>query len=947
MELTKKEYNKIKSLISKSFNLEFEIRLWDSITKKTTIDKNGFFDILKSLKFASIYGGLNLKEVKNQSLDIKIDESNNKIKDIRVSIEGIESIKKHWLNVDNDNSLSYTIMEKKRLEIYDLENYDLRFSISQEKAYDDKNNYIRNNLINDDKNMKYYRFKNRYSFNTSDGYFRYDLTESKSSSGLTFKKSGTINTLPTYEIEMEYIGNSNNVDDIFQKMVSNIGILLQYHQKSNYLVKKDEIYNILSGYNYLTETSNNGKAFSSIVVNPFTLLREHMDIKNPDNIINNYSVSYKADGQRNFLFVSKTGMMYLINNKFHVRKIGYEDKAWSNSLIEGEYVYELGLFLAYDMLFNNGKDIRKLNYISYDSKMNTRIKNMSQFISDYLEKINDNKEKYIKITSKKVLIGKDIFKLANDLWINRDMKPFNSDGLIFTPINVPYLKNKLTGKIFKWKPVHLNSIDFMIKTEKNNGKEIINIDTDEEGNTIKYKICTLFVDGGNSKNIVFNPPKMDDNISRAMIPLSTNNNMMAIDPFTGRIEEFNDGQIIEFVYNKNSKYYWKPIRVRHDKISGNYVTIANNNWYSIINNISINAITTGNMDWMSISQTSVTSVSNINKNQDNKGLETQSNNVYYVEKKDGIRSNMAKFHNDIKSQLFQQVAPGGGKILEFGSGKAGDIHKWRASKYAEVVGIELFMNNIKQANERYKNMKGNKPKMTFILGSYGELIYPDFDAALSENGKKIMANVMSSKYSFDTVSCQFSIHYLFKDEISVRKVLQNVTDSLKIGGYFIGTTFDGERVFNMLKNKTIIVGGDDDDDPEWTIRKTFSNRMSFNVSRPNYGKEISVYVKSIGTENSEYLVNFDNFDKLLREYGFEKVRVEGFAKIYDNYLNDEKLDPIFADLLKSMSEYEKQYSFLNNIFIYRKIKMSPDKVKIKLMNKIKKGKKKFKIKIVK
>ena len=40
------------------------------------------------------------------------------------------------------------------------------------------------------------------------------------------------------------------------------------------------------------------------------------------------------------------------------------------------------------------------------------------------------------------------------------------------------------------------------------------------------------------------------------------------------------------------------------------------------------------------------------------------------------------------------------------------------------------------------------------------------------------------KQGFDTVSCQFSIHYFFKNEESLDMLLENVSNSLKEGGKF-------------------------------------------------------------------------------------------------------------------------------------------------------------------
>ena len=42
----------------------------------------------------------------------------------------------------------------------------------------------------------------------------------------------------------------------------------------------------------------------------------------------------------------------------------------------------------------------------------------------------------------------------------------------------------------------------------------------------------------------------------------------------------------------------------------------------------------------------------------------------------------------------------------------------------------------------------------------------------------------------------------------------------------------------------------------WRIEKKYKSKMAFGEKRPNLGKEIDVFVKSIGVVHKEYLVNF-------------------------------------------------------------------------------------------
>ena len=55
------------------------------------------------------------------------------------------------------------------------------------------------------------------------------------------------------------------------------------------------------------------------------------------------------------------------------------------------------------------------------------------------------------------------------------------------------------------------------------------------------------------------------------------------------------------------------------------------------------------------------------------------------------------------------------------------------------------------------------------------------------------------KKGFDIISSQFSIHYYFKDELTLRTYIQNISENIKKGGFFIGTCYDGMKVFQMLE----------------------------------------------------------------------------------------------------------------------------------------------------
>ena len=53
---------------------------------------------------------------------------------------------------------------------------------------------------------------------------------------------------------------------------------------------------------------------------------------------------------------------------------------------------------------------------------------------------------------------------------------------------------------------------------------------------------------------------------------------------------------------------------------------------------------------------------------------------------------------------------------------------------------------------------------------------------------------------FDLVSTQMAIHYMFESEAKLRAYLRNVTDRLRPGSYFVGTTIDADELVYRVRS---------------------------------------------------------------------------------------------------------------------------------------------------
>lgn len=587
----------------------------------------------------------------------------------------------------------------------------------------------------------------------------------------------------------------------------------------------------------------------------------------------------------------------------------------------------------------------------------------------------------------------NIFKSCKELLDGMDdgsMFDYETDGLIFTPINksvgsdkLGVLEHQKTWKhSFKWKPPEFNTIDFLVITKKSEtGKDIIKHlfqDGSDMGknknNLVQYKTielrvgfnpkqhgfinpCQDVIDGNfpgsvdyddrEYKPVPFFPtePSPNFNVHLCNIPL-TNGNMFIED----NTETFEDKTIVEFKYVKeNDKYMqWVPIRVRHDKTAdyrsgnrnfGNAYHVANGVWKSIHNPI------TSKM----LSGTGV--------------FDLENSEVYYKQstKKTTTRG-LRDFHNKfIKTLLIKNASKNKETLIDMSVGRGGDLFKWHQSDLEFVLGIDLSKMNLENRKDgacarylKYKSKHRKAPTCLFINGNSG-LNLRNGSGIIDAKGKQIMNAVIGKgskdkevlgkiayqnhgigREGFDVVSNMFSTHYFFENVEMLNEYLRNISENCKINGYFIGTCYDGNKVFNMLRNKTYgeseyIV---ENQEKVWEIKKMYSNE-TFPADMTGVGMRVDVYQESINKMFPEYLVNFDYFKEVLELYGFDMIDadeckqfgvftgVDSFQRLFNKMKNDVENKEIHIKKIGealNMTDYEKQVSFLNNYFIFKKVR---------------------------
>lgn len=955
------------------------------------------------------------------------DVGKNKTRYIRTEVYGFNAVQSFCRENDlkkiNKSFVSfmikqpyYTKKENKTKEIYesiDFKDFNFKVSYNTEESFS-YDSLTANTILNEWSNIsKTFRYIHRYSFVHPDFPVQIDMSIVKSSryAEKTTDDANLFSAMPSYEVEIEVDQNKFDENTTPEQLLKQIRMIIKYVmagiQDTDYPISYREQNDVINKYITLIDVEPEQIPSNKLFIgpSPITLQTENIldnnNTTNVPNIRSGYTVTDKADGERRLLYIADNGLIYLIGTNMQVIFTGIKtaNKNIFNSLLDGEIIYYdkkkkyINLYAAFDIYYINGKDYRS-NVFSSNSKdvtssrlnlMKDVVRNLS--IKPIVKNSLDHMEVVVKTFYIKNDIKNDIFKACKSV-LDTESR-YITDGLIFTPSELGVgsgkkgeagPKQKITWKqTFKWKPPQYNTIDFLVRTKKDNNNDDIvkqsqysGVITDGGFDNSEYKVVILNC-GANKTNIypydlvlkgetlkqekynkqedTYEPIQFyptnpyDENAGIANIAITSDKLM-----FTEEKEVFVDNTIVEFRYDidKNEGWRWIPLRVRYDKTNelrqkiknyGNSYTVANNNWHSIHNPITADMLSTGENIPSNIIDDDVYYNNNNNK------------------REKSYTYNLRIYHNNIKNKLITSVSNKNDILIDYACGKAGDLSKWNNAHLKFVFGIDVSEDNIKNklngACARFLEQK-QKKKITnleclFVYGNSSQNIKSgDFskvkltqriaksvfgiseieeegeieEGVVDNNiGKGVSNQFGIGKDGFNVSSCQFAIHYFFKDKTDLYNFIRNVSECTAVDGYFIGTCYDGESIFNKLRNlkKDENIFLEKDGTKIWEIVKKYDS-TTFDADETSLGLTISVFQESINKMFDEYLVHFTYLVKVLEEFGFILLPDEDAQKIGFN--SGSALFKYINDLTNEMGRgsNEEKISFLNRYFIFKKIK---------------------------
>lgn len=796
----------------------------------------------------------------------------------------------------------------------------------------------------------------------------------------TLKESRVLeNTNYQYEFEVEWLGNKtpvkldtptetrNYLIQTIKKFLLQITYIKQAITGTLFVLSKTEMLDVVKEADRLANCGKKptgGLRYFPLAIN---LERKNMPKLAMNkyktefsNIRMNYVVTDKADGARNLLFINSEGSAYFISREGRIAYAGFKFADYSNSILDGEYITEdidgksVMLFGIFDAYVIKGQDItgspfglekeatgRHIHIKRFNTQFN-KAKSENVIYEDMKYKVSVFSKQYYagdtwKVGSKDPKKDTSIFEASQKVLKKMNVKyggllevghqfSYPTDGLIYLPVYLSVKQdspgndvNSIDGRWnsnLKWKPSSHNTIDLMVKFNRDADGPKIAYDRDnrylvtslhskifkrqqEYENILAYRLVNEGINYNNlSEDYPFVPiyPFMGmrdssgnlvDTTSTAKLPYVNN----TIKCQNGDI--IADGSIVEFGYNTEEldpAHRWVAHKVRFEKDSANAIHSAFQVW-DLINN----PITTE----MIIGEEDVGDAG-----------------IYYLANKIRKTKALNKFNNFVKQQVIQRALENKTKtkVLDLACGKFGDMSKYIASGVSSFVGIDIAPDNLLNKDDGapvrligtakkndYIGSGARKlmDKTMFIIGNasknlmsgeagsdelsryYLDILY-GHQKPPNSNGGKLQSMYGSGLSKFHLVVCNFAIHYMMNSQEDFHSFLLNVKQNLKDQCYFIATCYDGPSLINKVKSKGGKVAREVDGSLIYSIDIEDVDEV------PGYGNKVDFYFETFYQTSQENLVNIEFLEKEFAKFDL---------KLVDSKLFDEEPDSMFNEYM--------------------------------------------------
>ena len=173
---------------------------------------------------------------------------------------------------------------------------------------------------------------------------------------------------------------------------------------------------------------------------------------------------------------------------------------------------------------------------------------------------------------------------------------------------------------------------------------------------------------------------------------------------------------------------------------------------------------------------------------------------------------------------------------------------------------------------------------------------------ITDNNAELLLTKWIGDYKFNVVSCQFTLHYFFEKPSMLENAIKNISNSLENGGRFIGTSIDGNKVQEAVKDNNLVDSDYYIISREYPYEPTdlYGNKYYFKLKEKNNTGTYFDFKEEI----PEYLVNREEFIRVCKKYNLKLIQIKEFSEY-----NHKEYE---------LSDYEYFISFLYFSFIFEK-----------------------------
>jgi hypothetical protein len=158
---------------------------------------------------------------------------------------------------------------------------------------------------------------------------------------------------------------------------------------------------------------------------------------------------------------------------------------------------------------------------------------------------------------------------------------------------------------------------------------------------------------------------------------------------------------------------------------------------------------------------------------------------------------MRKYHNRIKKNLFfasKKLKKDDIVLLDIGSGRGGDLSKWKRSGYSKILCVEPDLENVKSFKERLamSEYSSFRKRVHILEGIRGE----DYEAITD------FVKQHNNNEKVDVISMMDSLTFFFNpNSNSLDDLAKTIKNNLSDGGLFLWKMMDGDAVKNIFDKR--------------------------------------------------------------------------------------------------------------------------------------------------